>query len=950
MPSEKPQLTVMTGETDTVCPTDKPSAGGAVGRIVAANILQIVLSFVVMASIISATLQITHTVPRDESAGAALLYDMHPVFVYGGTALVATLVAILLYSAWRSLRAGSRAWAVLEVLGAVGVVTSAWFLPWAAISHWAGTDIPRSNSRGAEISIEALRITGAIFVVLFVRALRGAVACGGRLRGDAAALVGVFERTRFLDLLKHLPAIVLLSCAASAIVGACETTLYVRRIIAEYGLDVTAWRYYQVTLSSSVLFGSKIGLWIWLGLTMTWGVCRALPARARPLVVPILLGAIAAWGLYSFLNGQLDVAFHWELVELELLQIVTTFVAVVSAMVAMVLTRSLLDLAGGRTQERSFGVFLTLYIMSLFLLPLSVVSWLVRRPMRKTLATRIVAVLIGAGVIVLMSLASYPDLYDVTSKSVHLWAMALTACSVLMGLMVLAASPRFWLAKSAVLLVIGLLAGWSLGHTRHDSETRVLLYGYSAIAKAHIIAIDQRWPVDDPIPADQPAIAPAPAHYDPPRDFEPFKSFGQKRPLTIIVLFDACRPDKMNVYGYRRTTGPLDSNTPQLDKRRDDLLIFKNAYVQGTATSCSLRHLFTGCYSSRWMLKQEGNAPYFTNELIRAGYRDFILNIHGTDRNGVSTYSFVRDMPPSLARRVRYSSQGVIDETDQFATAMATRFGRDYPEGVTRDVHLSANDAVVPHKQIALVTEQFDKIQARGNKDLSGTFVFVHMRLTHFPWRHYVNGTRYGEHDKDLYDEAVSAMDHACGELFRDLEKRGVLDKSVMIFTADHGTGLNEHGRYGGFHPYKEQVHVPLIMRIPGVEGREIEQLVALFDLAPTLVSPFCTPEQMARFDAVSLWPLIAERDHPTDRVVFGLDSFAYAYYLAMQDGTHYIWCPEWQFEQLYNTRTDPGERRMLNRVEPDLLNQCRSRMRGFMNTSRFGHTDQYNYRPPDPE
>lgn len=98
------------------------------------------------------------------------------------------------------------------------------------------------------------------------------------------------------------------------------------------------------------------------------------------------------------------------------------------------------------------------------------------------------------------------------------------------------------------------------------------------------------------------------------------------------------------------------------------------------------------------------------------------------------------------------------------------------------------------------------------------------------------------------FDEAVEALDAG-------LEQRGLdPDNTVFVVIADHGEGLKipaHHGNGHGNYLYPSSVHVPWIMRGPGVAaGAEITGLSAQIDLAPTLLS-VADVEHEATFDGV---------------------------------------------------------------------------------------------------
>lgn len=91
---------------------------------------------------------------------------------------------------------------------------------------------------------------------------------------------------------------------------------------------------------------------------------------------------------------------------------------------------------------------------------------------------------------------------------------------------------------------------------------------------------------------------------------------------------------------------------------------------------------------------------------------------------------------------------------------------------------------------------------------------------------------------RDYYAE-ILLIDDQLGRLIDYLEEKGLREKTIIIFTSDHGEMLGDHGVYwkGGFF-YEGQVHVPLIFSCPGLikEGLRSEALVELVDIAPTLM------------------------------------------------------------------------------------------------------------------
>ena len=70
---------------------------------------------------------------------------------------------------------------------------------------------------------------------------------------------------------------------------------------------------------------------------------------------------------------------------------------------------------------------------------------------------------------------------------------------------------------------------------------------------------------------------------------------------------------------------------------------------------------------------------------------------------------------------------------------------------------------------------------------------------------------------RDGYDDCLAYLDAQIGLLFDELGRRGALDNTVVVITADHGEGFGEHGLSGhGVSLYRPELHVPLLVLSPG--------------------------------------------------------------------------------------------------------------------------------------
>jgi N-acetylglucosamine-6-sulfatase len=85
--------------------------------------------------------------------------------------------------------------------------------------------------------------------------------------------------------------------------------------------------------------------------------------------------------------------------------------------------------------------------------------------------------------------------------------------------------------------------------------------------------------------------------------------------------------------------------------------------------------------------------------------------------------------------------------------------------------------------------------------------------------------------------QSLQAVDEAIAALVQTLEKTGELDNTFIVFTSDNGFHMGQHRLLASkYTPYDEDLHIPLIVRGPGVKaGVEIDAFVENLDLAPTL-------------------------------------------------------------------------------------------------------------------
>jgi arylsulfatase A-like enzyme len=103
----------------------------------------------------------------------------------------------------------------------------------------------------------------------------------------------------------------------------------------------------------------------------------------------------------------------------------------------------------------------------------------------------------------------------------------------------------------------------------------------------------------------------------------------------------------------------------------------------------------------------------------------------------------------------------------------------------------------------------------------------------------WLEGVTDPEYPVAQYAAGVSYVDDHVGRVVADLEARGLYDDALIVLVSDHGEHLGEHGIYYGHSlPYREVLHVPLIIKWPGNEhaGTVVTERVSIMDVLPTLL------------------------------------------------------------------------------------------------------------------
>ena len=416
----------------------------------------------------------------------------------------------------------------------------------------------------------------------------------------------------------------------------------------------------------------------------------------------------------------------------------------------------------------------------------------------------------------------------------------------------------------------------------------------------------------------------------------------ENRPLTgaakgwnvVLVSVDTLRADRLGAYGYTAR-----ANSPRIDAQLAAGVAFDQAMSQRASTWPSLASLLTGLYPSGHGVNENGygfpdDLPTLPKLLHGAGYQTgaFLSNMCQANHQGWDAFACSGGQDGKNVRRA-LEWAGTVDGKRPFLLW----------------VHLFG--AHPPYYNGGDLAEKLDP-------GYSGPLGPRKRLLDPVMTQPIGLNARDVQHLNALYDAAVQGSDHSVGALLDGLKAAGRLERTVVIFTADHGEELYQHNHYL-YHScsvYQTALHVPLGISAPGLltPGARVPQTMELIDVLPTLLAMLGVAppaEQHGR----SLVPFL-EKPDPGRRAIPAFSEYgSTTIHTALQDHWKLVHNPDAVSpvcipdappghypiarEELYDLSRDPGETTNLAAREPErvkaMAELIRRRFEGLRNRVR---------------
>ncbi len=189
-----------------------------------------------------------------------------------------------------------------------------------------------------------------------------------------------------------------------------------------------------------------------------------------------------------------------------------------------------------------------------------------------------------------------------------------------------------------------------------------------------------------------------------------------------------------------------------------------------------------------------------------------------------------------------------------------------------------------------------------------------------------------------VYDSKIRAVDDRFAAFWQELVGMGLDKNTIVIVLSDHGEEYYEHkGIDHGHTLYDELVHIPLVFKVPGMNGGvKITQQVTSLDVVPTLfdilgIKPGI--QYASQIRGKSLLPVMNGGNIAPQDVFLETDyrDFTHKRGIRAHDGWKYIISMESGKQELYNLTDDPGEQNNLAGKSPDIAANLEKRVKQHM-------------------
>lgn len=330
-----------------------------------------------------------------------------------------------------------------------------------------------------------------------------------------------------------------------------------------------------------------------------------------------------------------------------------------------------------------------------------------------------------------------------------------------------------------------------------------------------------------------------------------------KKPNIVVMFLDD------SGWADFRPFGETKYPTPNVEKMAREGACYHQFYVPQAICSASRASLLTGCYPGRHKIygaispRSRGLDPSYATiaEVLKpAGYA-----------TGVFGKWHVGDHPETRPPARGFDeSSGLMYSNDMWRHHPESRRFDEMDLQFWRNGEIEIED-VTPEQQRMLTTwyteHAVDFIERHSDEPF---FLYVPHNMPHVPL--FCSDKFEGKSGHGLYADVMMEIDWSVGQIMDALDKAGVTDNTLFIFTSDNGPWLS-YGNHAGYTPYREAkgtgfdggTRSACVMRMPGniPAGTVSHQAFCTVDLLPTFAKLAGAELPDAEIDGVDVWDII---------------------------------------------------------------------------------------------
>lgn len=390
---------------------------------------------------------------------------------------------------------------------------------------------------------------------------------------------------------------------------------------------------------------------------------------------------------------------------------------------------------------------------------------------------------------------------------------------------------------------------------------------------------------------------------------------------VVIFLVDTVRADKLRPFNPETRV-----RTPGLDAWASRASVFTQTRTQENWTKPSVATLLTGLYpwqhtatsdaavlpdSAQMLSERLGAAGFHTGAFICNGY---VSDAFGFRQGWRSWRNYIREGRRTQARFVAADVLEWLDARDTSAPFF---------------LYVHTIDPHVPYIPPPELLAEYDPEPYEGPIDFTrdrGLLEKIKSNRLH-------PNARDRVHLEALYDGEITYHDTHFASILQGLERRGLMDDTLIAFTADHGEEFFDHDSVGHGHSlFEELLHVPLVLYVPGAPPARVDEPASLADLVPTVLDALRLPADPELPGRSLLAPMRGERaDAPVASVAGFMEGWR-----ALVVGRYKLIQRTHRTAMVFDLEADPHEHHDISTERPLLLRY----LRGLLGLVLSGRTD----------